>query len=153
MHSLGRCFAPALEVIGYTTREEVKQITYETIWTFTLIPTFSQIFYNMADPGAKFLTLSNFMEFLPEDKAAKAFALFEVSDQGQISKKALMKWVVSVYKERKALSLTLSDNRTVVAKLHRVLDVVCTPTHQPPILCTCEFLQCSLDHQLGEFHI
>lgn len=110
-----------------------------------------QIFYNMADPGAKFLTLRNFMEFLPEDKAAKAFALFEVSDQGQISKKALMKWVVSVYKERKALSLTLSDNRTVVAKLHRVLDVVCTPTHHRffVLMNSCN----ALDHQLGEFHI
>ncbi|XP_024367346.1 mechanosensitive ion channel protein 10 isoform X1 [Physcomitrium patens] len=83
-----------------------------------------QIFYNMADPGAKYLTLDNFTEFLPEDKAAKAFGLFEVTDQGHISKKGLMQWVVSVYKERKALSLTLSDNRTVVAKLHRVLDVL-----------------------------
>jgi hypothetical protein len=78
----------------------------------------------MAPPGAKFLTLDNFTEFLPEDKAAKAYGLFEISDQCHISKKALMQWVVSVYKERKALSLTLSDNRTVVAKLHRVLDVV-----------------------------
>lgn len=78
----------------------------------------------MAPPGSKYLTLENFTEFLPEDKAAKAYGLFEVSDQGHISKKALMQWVVSVYKERKALSLTLSDNRTVVAKLHRVMDVV-----------------------------
>lgn len=78
----------------------------------------------MAPPGSKHLTLENFTEFLPEDKAAKAFGLFEVTDQGQISKKALVQWVVSVYKERKALSLTLSDNRTVVAKLHRVMDVV-----------------------------
>ncbi|KAG0617287.1 hypothetical protein M758_5G179000 [Ceratodon purpureus] len=83
-----------------------------------------QIFYNMAPPGAKFLTLDNFTEFLPEDKAAKAYGLFEITDQGHITKKALMQWVVSVYKERKALSLTLSDNRTVVAKLHRVLDVL-----------------------------
>jgi len=83
-----------------------------------------QIFYNMAPPGAKYLTLENFTEFLPEDKAAKAYGLFEVTDQGHISKKALVQWVVSVYKERKALSLTLSDNRTVVAKLHRVMDVV-----------------------------
>ncbi len=83
-----------------------------------------QIFYNVAEPGKTSLSLQNFVEMLPEDKAMKAFALFEVSDEGTISKKALVKWVVNVYKERKALSLTLSDNRTVVAKLHRVLDVV-----------------------------
>ncbi|CAK9205108.1 unnamed protein product [Sphagnum troendelagicum] len=83
-----------------------------------------QIFYNVAEPGKTSLSLQNFVEMLPEDKAMKAFALFEVSDEGTISKKALVKWVVNVYKERKALSLTLSDNRTVVAKLHRVLDVL-----------------------------
>ncbi|CAK9864890.1 unnamed protein product, partial [Sphagnum jensenii] len=77
-----------------------------------------------SDPGKTSLSLQNFVEMLPEDKAMKAFALFEVSDEGTISKKALVKWVVNVYKERKALSLTLSDNRTVVAKLHRVLDVL-----------------------------
>ncbi|CAM6056293.1 unnamed protein product [Sphagnum tenellum] len=83
-----------------------------------------QIFYNMADRTEKSLTLKNFLEFFPEEKAPQAFELFELSDQGTISKKALVKWVVTVYKERKALSLTLSDNRTVVAKLHRVLDVL-----------------------------
>ncbi len=85
----------------------------------------------MADRTEKSLTLKNFLEFFPEEKAPQAFELFELSDQGTISKKALVKWVVTVYKERKALSLTLSDNRTVVAKLHRVLDVVCMPATHP----------------------
>ncbi|KAL2650222.1 hypothetical protein R1flu_018350 [Riccia fluitans] len=83
-----------------------------------------QIFYNIARPGEKSLTLTDFLYFLPEDQATRAFALFEVNDLGQITKKALMKWVVNIYKERRALALTLSDNRTVVAKLHRVLDVL-----------------------------
>ncbi|KAL3682187.1 hypothetical protein R1sor_000209 [Riccia sorocarpa] len=83
-----------------------------------------QIFYNIARPGEKYLTLTDFLYFLPEDQATRAFALFEVNDLGQITKKSLMKWVVNIYKERRALALTLSDNRTVVAKLHRVLDVL-----------------------------
>ncbi|OAE30974.1 hypothetical protein AXG93_2018s1410 [Marchantia polymorpha subsp. ruderalis] len=83
-----------------------------------------QIFYNIARPGEKFLTLTDFLYFLPEDQATRAFGLFEVNDLGHITKKALMKWVVNIYKERRALALTLSDNRTVVAKLHRVLDVL-----------------------------
>lgn len=32
--------------------------------------------------------------------------------------------VVGIYKERKALALSLSDTKTVVAKLHWVLDVI-----------------------------
>ncbi|XP_024518794.1 mechanosensitive ion channel protein 4 isoform X1 [Selaginella moellendorffii] len=83
-----------------------------------------KIFFNMARPGQKYLTLRDFLYFLPEEQAARAFSLFEITDQGHISKKALVKWVVSVYKERRALALTLSDNKTVVAKLHRVFDFV-----------------------------
>ena len=45
----------------------------------------------------------------------------------------MSKWVVGVYKERKALAFTLSDSKTVVAKLQNVLDVVsCQPL--PPLL-------------------
>lgn len=62
-------------------------------------------------------------EFLPNYKAAMSLIRVE------ILKNALLIRVVSVYKECKALSLTRSDNCTVVAKLHCVLDVVCTPTH------------------------
>ncbi|CAM6083188.1 unnamed protein product [Calypogeia fissa] len=83
-----------------------------------------QIFYNIARPGEKFLSLSDFLYFLPEEQATRAFGLFELNDAGHITKKSLMKWVVNVYKERRSLALTLSDNRTVVAKLHRVLDVL-----------------------------
>lgn len=90
-----------------------------------------QIFYNIAKPGEKYLALSDFLDFLPEEQATRAFGLFELNDAGHITKKSLMKWVVNVYKERRSLALTLSDNRTVVAKLHRVLDVVrILPTHQ-----------------------
>ena len=83
-----------------------------------------QIFYNMARPGQKSLTIKDFLYFLPEDHAMRAFQLFEVTEAGEITKKALAKWVISVYKEHRALSLTLNDNRTVVAKLHKVLTVV-----------------------------
>ena len=83
-----------------------------------------QIFYNMARPGQKFLTIQDFLYFLPEDQALRAFQLFEINEAGEITKKALAKWVVSVYNEHRALSLTLSDSRTVVAKLHKVLTVV-----------------------------
>ncbi|EFJ24345.1 hypothetical protein SELMODRAFT_80296, partial [Selaginella moellendorffii] len=83
-----------------------------------------QIFYNIARPGRKYLMLRDFLYFLPEDKASRAFALFEATESGTITKKAFVKWVVNVYKERRALALTLNDNKTVVAKLHRVLNAL-----------------------------
>ncbi|KAJ7279861.1 hypothetical protein O6H91_Y373800 [Diphasiastrum complanatum] len=87
-----------------------------------------RIFYNMARPGQKFLMFKDFLYFLPEDQATMAFSLFEITERGTILKRSLTKWVVNAFKERRALALTLCDNRTVVAKLHRVLDVVLAVT-------------------------
>lgn len=83
-----------------------------------------QIFKNLAEPGQKELLLKNFAKFLPPDKAMQAFASFEVTLDGTITKQALVKWVVDVYKERRALSLTLNDNRTVIYRINRLLDAV-----------------------------
>ncbi|CAK9233781.1 unnamed protein product [Sphagnum troendelagicum] len=83
-----------------------------------------QIFENMADPDQNELMLKNFMKFLPPDKATQAFASFEVTLNGTITKQALVKWVVDVFKERKSLSLTLNDNRTVIIKINQLLDAV-----------------------------
>ncbi len=80
----------------------------------------------MADPGQNELMLKNFMKFLPPDKATQAFASFEVTLNGTITKQALVKWVVDVFKERKSLSLTLNDNRTVIIKINQLLDAVST---------------------------
>lgn len=83
-----------------------------------------QVFYNMAKHGKKCITLRNFIYFLPQEQVGRAFALFETNENGEITKEAVMKWVVNVYKERRALCLTLNDNKTVVEKLHRVLNAV-----------------------------
>jgi Ca2+-binding EF-hand superfamily protein len=78
----------------------------------------------MARPGQRSLTLEDFLHFLPEEQALRAFQLFEMNAAGEITKRALAKWVISVYNEHRALSLTLSDSRTVIAKLHKVLTAV-----------------------------
>ncbi|KAH7282114.1 hypothetical protein KP509_35G012600 [Ceratopteris richardii] len=83
-----------------------------------------QVFNNMAKHGKKKITLQNFMYFLPEEHLARAFAMFETTENGEITKDSFIKWVVNVYTERRALCLTLNDNKTVVEKLHRLLNVV-----------------------------
>ena len=78
----------------------------------------------MAQPGKKCLTIKDFLYFLPEDEAIKAFSLFQINESGEITKKALANWVMSVFTERRALALTLNDSKTVIAKLHKVLNFV-----------------------------
>ncbi|KAI5068325.1 hypothetical protein GOP47_0016670 [Adiantum capillus-veneris] len=83
-----------------------------------------QVFNNMAKHGQKRITLQNFIYFLPEEHLARAFAMFETTENGEITKESFIKWVVNVYTERRALCLTLNDNKTVVEKLHRLLNAV-----------------------------
>lgn len=85
---------------------------------------YAQLFKNVAEPGQTELFLKNFTRFFPPNKATQAFSTFEVTVDGSITKKGLLKWVLDVYKERKSLSLTLNDNRTVIYQINLLLDGV-----------------------------
>nr|XP_043631636.1 mechanosensitive ion channel protein 6-like [Erigeron canadensis] len=84
-----------------------------------------KIFNNVAKPGSKRIFLEDLMRFLREDEALKAVRLFEgESETKGISKGALKNWVVNVFRERRALALSLNDTKTAVNKLHQMLNVV-----------------------------
>ncbi|XP_057834902.1 mechanosensitive ion channel protein 5 [Cryptomeria japonica] len=83
-----------------------------------------KIFRNVAQPRAKHITIEDLMRFLREEEALKAMALFEgAQDTNQVNKAALKNWVVNVFRERRALALTLNDTKTAVNKLHRMVNV------------------------------
>ncbi|PWA57561.1 mechanosensitive ion channel family protein [Artemisia annua] len=84
-----------------------------------------KIFINVAKHGAKRIYIEDLMRFLREDEALKAIRLFdgECETKG-ISKGALKNWVVNVFRERRALALSLNDTKTAVNKLHQMLNVV-----------------------------
>ncbi|KAL2936995.1 Mechanosensitive ion channel protein 8 [Bienertia sinuspersici] len=84
-----------------------------------------KIFRNVARPRSKFIYLSDLVRFMQEDEATKTMSLFEgASEAGKISKHALKNWVVNAFRERRALALTLSDTKTAVNKLHKIVDVI-----------------------------
>ncbi|KAK1441024.1 hypothetical protein QVD17_06860 [Tagetes erecta] len=84
-----------------------------------------KIFYNVAKQGSKRIYLEDLMRFLREDEALKAIRLFDgESETKGISKGALKNWVVNVFRERRALALSLNDTKTAVNKLHQMLNVV-----------------------------
>nr|GEZ31640.1 mechanosensitive ion channel protein 6-like [Tanacetum cinerariifolium] len=83
-----------------------------------------KIFINVAKQGSKRIYLADLMHFLREDEALKAIRLFDEESETQgISKRALKNWVVNVFRERKALALSLDDTKTAVKKLHQMLNV------------------------------
>ncbi|KAL5984065.1 hypothetical protein ACLOJK_018167 [Asimina triloba] len=84
-----------------------------------------KIFTNVAKPGSRCLSQEDLMRFMREDEALKTLSLFEgASENKRISKSALKNWVVSAFRERRALSLTLNDTKTAVNKLHQMVNVV-----------------------------
>ncbi|KAL9668630.1 hypothetical protein QQ045_006168 [Rhodiola kirilowii] len=84
-----------------------------------------QIFQNVARPGCKYIYLEDLMRFMPEDEAYRTLSLFEGADERmRISKSCLKNWVVSAFRERRALALTLNDTKTAVNKLHQMVNVI-----------------------------
>ncbi|KAI4367242.1 hypothetical protein MLD38_023004 [Melastoma candidum] len=84
-----------------------------------------KIFHNVSRPGAKFIYLEDLLRFLREDEALRAMNLFEgACDSQKISKSCLKNWVVNVFRERKALALTLNDTKTAVNRLHHVANAI-----------------------------
>ncbi|KAK4798267.1 hypothetical protein SAY86_030593 [Trapa natans] len=84
-----------------------------------------KIFQNVAKPGAKYIYLGDLMRFMTEDEALRTMYLCEGSaDNKRISKRCLKNWLITAFRDRKALALTLNDTKTVVRKLRHVVNVI-----------------------------
>ncbi|XP_076901451.1 mechanosensitive ion channel protein 8-like [Bidens hawaiensis] len=83
------------------------------------------IFTNVTRRRSRFIYLEDLMRFLREDEAIKTMSLLVASPEDEkVGKTALKNWVVSVFRERKSLALTLNDTKTAVDKLHRMVNVL-----------------------------
>ncbi|KNA24576.1 hypothetical protein SOVF_014430 [Spinacia oleracea] len=84
-----------------------------------------RIFTNVAPPGSKHIQLVDLTRFLREDEAHRTINLFEGAADGRgISKRTLKNWVVNVFRERRALALSLNDTKTAVNKLHHLVNIL-----------------------------
>ncbi|GLU00262.1 hypothetical protein SLE2022_176420 [Rubroshorea leprosula] len=84
-----------------------------------------RIFENVAKPGSGHIDLEDIERFMGEDEAQKTMSLFEEgSESKRINESAVEKWVVTAFRDRRALSLTLNDTETVVERLNRVVNVL-----------------------------
>ncbi|KAH9619617.1 hypothetical protein KSS87_007945 [Heliosperma pusillum] len=84
-----------------------------------------KIFTNVTRPGARHIYMEDLMRFLREEKASRTMLLFEGAGDGKgISKRALKNWVVNVFRDRRALALSLNDTKTAVNKLHHLVNIL-----------------------------
>ncbi|XP_076936882.1 mechanosensitive ion channel protein 10-like [Bidens hawaiensis] len=82
------------------------------------------IFRNVAQPGFTYIEDLDLRRFMIKEEVDVVFPLIDVAEKGQIDRKTLTEWVVKVYKSRKALAHALSDTKTAVKQLDKLVTVV-----------------------------
>ncbi|KAF5787730.1 putative mechanosensitive ion channel MscS, LSM domain superfamily [Helianthus annuus] len=115
-------FSGELEESAYDGPSESadKEITNE----MEAIAAAYHIFQNVAQPGSRYIEDLDLRRFMIKEEVDIVFPLIDVADKGHIDRKTLTEWVVKVYKERKALAHALSDTRTAVKQLDKLVTTV-----------------------------
>ncbi|KAL9244157.1 hypothetical protein vseg_017962 [Gypsophila vaccaria] len=84
-----------------------------------------RVFTNVARQSSRHIYFEDLTRFLREDEASRTIRLFEGAGDGKgISKRALKNWVVNVFRERRALALSLNDTKTAVNKLNHLVNIL-----------------------------
>ncbi|XP_048133696.1 mechanosensitive ion channel protein 10 isoform X2 [Rhodamnia argentea] len=79
------------------------------------------IFRNVAQPSCKYFDEDDLQRFMIKEEVDLFFTLLEGSETGRIDMKSLANWVVKVYQGRKALIHALTDTKTAVRQLNKLV--------------------------------
>ncbi|PIN01418.1 putative mechanosensitive ion channel [Handroanthus impetiginosus] len=79
------------------------------------------IFRNVAQPGCKYIDEVDLSRFMIKEEVEVVFPMIDVAETGQIDRKTLTDWVLKVYKGRKALAHALTDTKTAVKQLNKLV--------------------------------
>ncbi|KAF5748352.1 mechanosensitive ion channel protein 10 [Tripterygium wilfordii] len=80
-----------------------------------------KIFRNVAHPGSKYIEEDDLLRFMIKEEVDLFFPLIEGYETGRIYRKALKEWVIKVFNGRKALAHALSDTKTAVKQLNKLV--------------------------------
>ncbi|KAL7001813.1 hypothetical protein U1Q18_002961 [Sarracenia purpurea var. burkii] len=79
------------------------------------------IFKNVAHTDCTYIYENDLRRFMIKEEVDIVFPLFEGSETGRIDKKNFTDWVVKVYNGRKALGHALTDTKTAVKQLNKLV--------------------------------
>ncbi|KAL6208067.1 hypothetical protein ACLB2K_019019 [Fragaria x ananassa] len=82
------------------------------------------IFLNVAPLGAKYIEEWDLLRFMIEEEVELVWPLIDVAKTGQVDRKTLTEWVLKVYNGRKALAHSLTDTKTAVKQLNKLVTTV-----------------------------
>ncbi|KAK6119681.1 hypothetical protein DH2020_046570 [Rehmannia glutinosa] len=104
-------------VYGEGNEQMDKEITNEE----EAIAAAYHIFRNVAQLGCKYIDELDLSRFMTKEEVEVVFPMIDVAETGQIDRKTLTDWVVKVYKGRKALAHALTDTKTAVKQLNKLV--------------------------------
>ncbi|GKE55853.1 mechanosensitive ion channel protein 10-like protein [Tanacetum coccineum] len=115
-------FSGAIEESAYENPSESadKEINNE----MEAIAAAYHIFRNVAQPGFTYIEDLDLRRFMIKEEVDMVFPMIDVAEKGQIDRKTLTEWVVKVYNGRKALAHALSDTKTAVNQLNKLVTAV-----------------------------
>ncbi|KAL1337733.1 hypothetical protein AAHE18_10G159800 [Arachis hypogaea] len=79
------------------------------------------IFRNVAAPGCTYIDEYELRRFMIKEEVDLVYPQLAQAETGQITRKSLADWVLKVYQERKALAHALSDTKTAVRQLNKLV--------------------------------
>ncbi|EIE26550.1 hypothetical protein COCSUDRAFT_39616 [Coccomyxa subellipsoidea C-169] len=97
---------------GVSSQKEARRLAFYLFWNVR------------ASHDREFVLLEDLCCFLPEDKARAALSTLDCDGDGKISLDDMRDAVISIYKERKHLALTLRDTKGVVGRLEGIFAVI-----------------------------
>ncbi|KAM5566134.1 mechanosensitive ion channel protein 10 [Rosa sericea] len=82
------------------------------------------IFFNVAAPGAKYIEEWELSRFMIEEEVDLVWPLIDVTKTGRVDRNTLTEWVVKVFNGRKALAHSLTDTKTAVKQLNKLVTAI-----------------------------
>ncbi|KAG4389250.1 hypothetical protein AAZX31_06G051200 [Glycine max] len=82
------------------------------------------IFRNVAAPGCTYIDEDELRRFMIKEEVRMVYPLLAEAETGQITRKSLTDWLLKVYQERRALAHALSDTKTAVKQLNKLVTVL-----------------------------
>ncbi|XP_022732422.1 LOW QUALITY PROTEIN: mechanosensitive ion channel protein 10-like [Durio zibethinus] len=122
-----------LSTISYTLEESAydeggeqtdKEITSEEEAHYAAYKIFSNVVRNDGDHNHNYIDEDDLSRFMIKEEVDLVFPLFEGSSTKKISRKSFTNWVIKVYNDQKTLAHALSDTKTAVKQLNKLVTVV-----------------------------
>ncbi|MBA0777663.1 hypothetical protein Gotri_005658 [Gossypium trilobum] len=101
-----------------------KEITNEEEAQYAAHQIFSNVARHESNHNHNYIDEVDLLRFMIKEEVDLVFPLFEGSNTGKIDRKSFTNWVIKVYKDQKTLAHALSDTKTAVKQLNKLVTVV-----------------------------